>query len=112
MNESKIYVDYLGESIVMRTALIGGWTDEKESKPITMFGGPLDVDDILHSLLYVNRAVFKILTNEFVMKLDESHEVLAKVLQESFTQEILSRIDNQSDVTVKTVVKTIKTKEI
>ena len=111
MNESKIYIDYLGESIVLRTALIGGWTDEKESKPITMFGGPLDIDDILHSMLYVNRATLKILLNQFDLKFDESVDILTKVLKESIVQELQSRIENESDVTVKTVVKTVKTKE-
>lgn len=108
MNESKIYVDYLGEKCVLKTGLIGGWSDEENSRPITMFGGPLDADDMLHSLLYINRAVFKILVNEFDLKLDDSLELLLQVLKNSFAEEIKSRVHEETDVTIKTVRKTIK----
>ena len=108
MNENKIYLNYLGESSVLRTALVGGFTDD-DDKPITMFGGKLDLDEVLLSLVYINRAVLKILSNEFDLKLDEGLEVLTKVLKESFMQELQSVVNDQNDVSMKTIVKSIRT---
>lgn len=74
-----------GEITRLSSALIGGFDGDV---PMAMYSGSLDFDDILNALYYSNRAVIKLLTEEFRIPLREVDDYLLAAVSGALQNEL------------------------
>src|SRR5687767_5669051 len=102
---NNIKIIFSGEMLEMKSALIGGRSDDFEESPTSLYAGPLDLDEIHTSLFYVNRAVIKLLMDEFSMSMDLAEEFVTSAFTEAFTKEYNVRISGKTDMDVQKIIK-------
>ena len=99
---------FTGEEIEMHCALVSGVvTDDKES-PMSLYSGTLDLEQIHSVVFYANRAVIKILVDEFGIPLENAEEFLISAVTESVTEEFNARVSGNPDVDIRKVIRAVR----
>ena len=73
--------DLRDETIELESALIAG--KEPNGGNISMYVGPLALDESTHNLFLINSGVIKILTRELDIKLDDCDDFLISAITEA-----------------------------
>lgn len=94
---------FTGEIFRMRSALISGVMNDDLDTPTSLYSGTLDLEEVHTALFYANRAVIKILMDEFGIPLDCSEEFLLSAVSEAVTEEYNARSKGNLDVDVRKV---------
>ena len=96
---------FTGEVIELDSALISGVTSEHDS-PLSLYSGRLDLEEIHNALFYANRAILKVMMDEFGIPLANSEDFLLSAVTEAVTAEYNARVSGNIDVDIKKVVRT------
>lgn len=96
---------FTGEIFRMESALISGVMNDEIASPMSLYSGKLDLEEVHSALFYANRAVIKILMDEFGIPLDCSEEFLLSAVTEAVTEEYNSRSTGNLDVDVRKVLR-------
>lgn len=94
---------FTGEIFRLQNALISGVTNDEMKSPMSLYSGTLDLEEIHNALFYANRAIIKVLMDEFGIPLDCSEEFLLSAVTEAVTEEYNSRSTGNLDVDVRKV---------
>ena len=98
-------VMFSGESIDFKSALVSGKVDDNSETPTSIYGGPLNLEEIHSALFYANRAVIKLLIEEFSVPLDAVDEFLLSALSEAVTQEWNAQKSGTPDMDIRKIIK-------
>lgn len=85
MMDKLIHVRFDDETLKLESALIAG--KEPDSNNISMYVGPLSLDDLHHNLFLINSGVIKILTKELGINLDNCDDFLLSAVTEALVYE-------------------------
>jgi hypothetical protein len=85
MTNRQVEVKFSDETTKLESALIAG--KESNGGSISMYVGPLDLDELHHNLFLVNTGVIKILTRELGVKLDDCDDFLISAITEALVYE-------------------------
>jgi hypothetical protein len=105
MNDKKLRIQFADENFELRGALISGKDSGIFGQPISLYCGPLDLDEIHSALYYANRAVVRMLTEEFGVEFDQVDSFLLSAVAECMTKELNVRANGQEDLDVRKSVK-------
>lgn len=94
---------FTGEIFRMKSALISGVMNDGTISPMSLYSGTLDLEEVHNALFYANRAVIKILMDEFGIPLDCAEEFLGSAVSEAVTEEYNARSQGNMDVDVRKV---------
>lgn len=103
--DNTMKVTFSGEIIELTSALLSGKVNDRHGTPTSIYGGPLELDEIHSALYYANRTVIRLLTEEFSVALDNVDEFLVSALTEALTKEWNERNSGDSTVDVKKIIK-------
>ena len=92
----KIKISYADERLELRNALISG--RQVDGSPTSCFIGSIDLDEIHSSLYYSQRAIIRLLTEQFDVPLEEVDSFLLSALAEALTKEYNNRARGESDM--------------
>lgn len=97
---------FTGETFEMRSALISGIApNQGHFMPLSLYSGALDLEELHDAIFYANRAMLKVLMDEFGIPLSNSEEFLLSAVTEAVTAEYNARASGKSDVDIKKVVR-------
>lgn len=85
MIDKQIHVRFDNETLRLESALIAG--KEPDSNNISMYVGPLSLDDLHQNLFLINSGVIKILTKELGVNLDNCDDFLLSAVTEALVYE-------------------------
>lgn len=85
MSEKGIYVEFEGERIFLKTAIIGG--EMKDDAPMGMYSGALDVGDFGVALMHSNRAAIKVMKDTFNLDIIQAQGFLLECIVEALRRE-------------------------
>lgn len=100
-----INVMFPDESFEFKSILISGRVNNPDETPTSAYGGPLDLDEIHTCLFYANRAIIKLLTEEFEIPLETVDEFLFSAISEALTKEWNAQAKGLPDMDVRKVVR-------
>ena len=85
MINRQVEVRFSDETTKLESALIAG--KEPNGGNISMYVGPLALDDLHHNLFLISSGVIKILTRELGIKLDDCDDFLISAITEALVYE-------------------------
>ena len=85
MIDKQIHVRFDNETLRLESALIAG--KEPDSNNISMYVGPLSLDDLHQNLFLINSGIIKILTKELGVNLDNCDDFLLSAVTEALVYE-------------------------
>jgi|tagenome__1003787_1003787.scaffolds.fasta_scaffold19819119_2 hypothetical protein len=104
-----ITVKWADQTIKLKTALIGGVTDDIHACPMGMYAGSMDIGDIGLALLHNLRATIKVVKDHHDMSVDQGVDFILFCLKEAEIREIENKnIDNTSYQEHQTVLRMTK----
>ena len=85
MIDKLIHVRFDDETLSLESALIAG--KEPDNNNISMYVGPLSLDDLHQNLFLINSGIIKILTKELGVSLDNCDDFLLSAVTEALVYE-------------------------
>lgn len=89
------------ESYLLKSAIISGKMDNIFDSPVSMYGGPIDLDELHTALYYTNRTVIKLLVDEFGIPLEKTDDFLVSAMSEALVKEYNNSTSGDSDMDYK-----------
>jgi hypothetical protein len=99
----KIRIQFADEIMILENALISG--RQMDGSPTSCYIGTIDPDEIHSYLHYANRAVIRLLVDQFGIPLEEVDSFLLSALAEALTKEYNNHISGESDMDVRASMK-------
>ena len=103
--DNTMKVSFSGESFELTSALVSGRMTDRHGTPTSLYGGPLELEEIHSALYYANRTVIRLLTEEFSVALEDCDEFIISALTEALNKEWNERNTGDSTVDVKKIMK-------
>jgi hypothetical protein len=99
----KIKIQFADEIMFLENALLSG--RQMDGSPTSCYIGTMDPDEIHSYLYFANRAVIKLLVDQFNLPLEEAENFLISALGEALTKEYNNHFTGESDMDVKASLK-------
>lgn len=99
----KIKVQFADEIMILENALISG--RQTDGSPTSCYIGSMDPDEIHSYLYFANRAVIRLLVDQFDLPLEEADSFLLSALAEALTKEYNNHVSGESDMDVRASMK-------
>jgi hypothetical protein len=103
--EDNVKIIFSGETMNFQNVLVAGKLDDFPPSLTSLYGGPLDLDEIHTLLFYANRAVVKLLADEFGVPFEHIESFVASASDEALTKEWNTRRTGESDMDIRKIYK-------
>jgi hypothetical protein len=99
----RINILFADEHMTMENALIAGRL--ADGSPTSCYIGSIHPDEIHSALYYAQRAIIRLMVDQFEVPLDDVDKFLLSALSEALTKEYNNRAKGESDMEVRASVK-------